>query len=62
MSCLILFVSQATFCKTYDKKIADTMYCLLAPCTLNQDTGYQGYAPKNLKVIQPVNKKGKGTY
>jgi hypothetical protein len=57
---LILFVSPSVFGKTHDKKIADTMYSsFLSPCVLYQDTGYQGFRPEGVTVMQPV-KKTKG--
>lgn len=60
VSCLIIFVSQTVSGKMHDKKMADTMYSFPSPCTLYQDTGYQGYAPEGVKIIQPVKKvKGK---
>ncbi|NDV97524.1 hypothetical protein D0T84_21905 [Dysgonomonas sp. 521] len=60
VSCLILFVSQTVSGKTHDKKIADTMYSFSVPCILYQDTGYQGYMPEKVTIIQPVKKrKGK---
>jgi hypothetical protein len=56
-SCLILFVSPSVFGKTHDKKIADTMYsCFLSPCVLYQDTGYQGFRPEGVTIMQPVKK------
>lgn len=61
VSCLVLFVGQTVSSKTHDKKIADTiMYFFSVPCILYQDTGYQGYVPEMVTVIQPVKKrKGK---
>lgn len=60
VSCLILFVSQTVCGKTHDKKMADIMYSFPISCSLYQDTGYQGYAPEKVKVIQPIKKrKGK---
>lgn len=60
VSCLILFVSPTVSGKTHDKKMADTMYSFPIPCILYQDTGYQGYAPEKVTVIQSVKKrKGK---
>lgn len=56
-SCLILFVSPTVSGKTHDKKMADTMYSFPVPCILYQDTGYQGYAPEKVTVIQPVKKR-----
>ena len=57
VSCLILFVSQTVSGKTHDKKMADTMYSFSVPCTLYQDTGYQGYSPEKVTVIQPIKKR-----
>jgi hypothetical protein len=60
ISCLILFVSQTVPGKTHDKKMADMMYSFPVPCILYQDTGYQGYAPEKVTIIQPLKKrKGK---
>ena len=60
MACLVIFVSQTVSGKTHDKKMADTMYSFPVPCTLYQDTGYQGYGPEGVEIIQPVKKhKGK---
>jgi hypothetical protein len=55
-SCLILFVSPSVCGKTHDKKIADTMYSFSHPCQLYQDTGYQGYKPEGVVIIQPIKK------
>lgn len=60
MACLVIFVSQTVSGKTHDKKMADTMYSFPVSCTLYQDTGYQGYEPEGVEIIQPVKKpKGK---
>jgi hypothetical protein len=40
----------------HDKKMADTMYSFPYPCTLYQDTGYQGYRPDGVNIVQPVKK------
>lgn len=56
VSCMILFVSRTVPGKTHDKKMADTLYSFPIPCTLYQDTGYQGYAPQGVTIIQPVKK------
>jgi hypothetical protein len=55
-SCLVLFASQTVCGKMHDKKIADTMYSFPYPCTLYQDTGYQGYRPDGVDIVQPVKK------
>jgi hypothetical protein len=54
--CLILFVSPSVCGKTHDKKIADTMYSFPYPCRLYQDTGYQGYKPEGVVIVQPIKK------
>jgi hypothetical protein len=60
-SCLILFVSPTVSGKTHDKKIADTLYSFPFPCVLYQDTGYQGYAPEGVTIVQPFKQsRGKG--
>ena len=57
--CLVLFVSGSVCGKMHDKKIADMMYSFTSPCVLYQDTGYQGYNPEDVTIMQPV-KKPKG--
>ena len=55
------YLSQ-TYCgKTHDKKIADCEAIHYPPhATLDQDTGFQGYAPLGVLVLQPKKKpKGK---
>lgn len=52
----IVFVCLTVPGKTYDKKTADTIYPSPIPCTLYQDTGYQGYRPKEVEIIQSVKK------
>jgi hypothetical protein len=57
---MILFVSQTFSGHIHDKTIADTAYSIPAGFTLLQDSGYQGYAPLGVKIIQPQKKpKGK---
>jgi hypothetical protein len=51
--CHILYVSRTFSGKTHDKTIADNDYTI--PCGF-QDTGYQGYKPKGVKIIQPKKK------
>ncbi len=51
-----------TYCgKTHDQKIADTEAIQYPPhATLDQDTGFQGYAPPGVLTLQPQKKpKGK---
>jgi hypothetical protein len=55
-SCLVLFASQTVCGKMHDKKIAGTIYSFPYPCTLYQDTGYQGYRPDGVNIVQPVKK------
>ena len=58
--CLILFVSRTFSGKTHDKTIADSAYSIPSGYTIVQDTGYQGYRPAGVKIIQPQKKpKGK---
>jgi hypothetical protein len=55
------YLSQ-TYCgKTHDKKISDNEAIQYPPhATLDQDTGFQGYAPLGVLVLQPKKKpKGK---
>jgi hypothetical protein len=55
------YLSQ-TYCgKTHDKKIADTEAIHYPPhATVDQDTGFQGYAPVGVLTLQPKKKpKGK---
>lgn len=60
LSCLVVFVSHTVSGKTHDKKMADTMYSFPVPCTLYQDSGYQGYEPEGVEIIQPIKRtKGK---
>jgi hypothetical protein len=59
-SCMILFVSQTFSGRIHDKTIADNAYHIPAGFTLFQDSGYQGYSPLGVKIIQPQKKpKGK---
>jgi hypothetical protein len=57
--CTILFVSQTFSGRVHDKTIADTAYHIPAGFSLYQDSGYQGYSPAGVKIIQPQ-KKPKG--
>ena len=60
MAGFILFTSLTVEGKMHDKRIADEMYSFPYQTILQQDTGYQGYAPDNVTVIQPTKKpKGK---
>ncbi|MDW8332569.1 MAG: transposase family protein [Cyclobacteriaceae bacterium] len=56
---LVLYVSPNYAGRVHDKRIADT-YTIPGEFVLWQDTGYQGYAPADVVVIQPTRKpKGK---
>jgi hypothetical protein len=58
--CLILYVSRTFSGRIHDKTIADEAYSIPRGFTLAQDTGYQGYRPEGVKIIQPQKKpKGK---
>ena len=54
--CTILFVSQTFSGNVHDKSIADESYTIPAGYTLMQDTGYQGYRPEGVTIIQPQKK------
>ncbi len=59
--CLILFVGTTVSGATHDKKIADEQYLgvlgkAMAKIILLQDTGYQGFAPDGIRIIQPKKK------
>ena len=62
--CFVLFVSATVSGATHDKKIADQHYLnafnmAKATIILLQDTGYQGFLPNGVTIIQPK-KKSKG--
>ena len=55
----ILYLSKAYNGTTHDKKIADEENLVFPENSLIklfQDTGYQGYKPKNIKVTMPTKK------
>jgi hypothetical protein len=54
--CLIVYVSRTFSGRIHDKTIADSAYTIPAGYTLVQDTGYQGYRPDGVKIIQPQKK------
>ena len=54
--CLILYVSRTFPGRIHDKTIADDEYTIPCGYTLIQDTGYQGYKPEGVKIIQPEKK------
>jgi hypothetical protein len=65
VTCLILFVGATVSGAVHDKKIAEQQYSAVltnakAKITLWQDSGYQGFAPQGVTIIQPQKKpKGK---
>lgn len=56
MAGIILFAGATVEGKMHDKKIADTQYTFPYETLLQQDTGYQGYAPENVTIVQPKKK------
>jgi hypothetical protein len=54
--CLILYVSLTVCGRIHDKTMADNFYTIPAGYTLVQDTGYQGYRPHGVRIIQPMKK------
>jgi DDE superfamily endonuclease len=64
-TCLIVFVGATLSGAMHDKKVAEQQYLQVlsnakATLTLWQDTGYQGFAPQDVTIIQPQKKpKGK---
>jgi len=61
MACKILFLSKTVEGKKHDKKLADESdYTLPEGSRLAQDTGFQGFAPDQVVILQPKKKpKGK---
>ena len=61
MACKILFLSKTVAGKKHDKKLADESdYTLPEGSRLAQDTGFQGFAPDQVLILQPKKKpKGK---
>jgi hypothetical protein len=58
--CMTLFVSQTFAGRIHDKTIADRHYTIPPGFSLYQDSGYQGYRPAGVYIIQPAKKpKGK---
>ena len=64
-TCLIVFVGTTVSGAVHDKKLAEQQYLRVlskakAAISLWQDTGYQGFAPAGVSIIQPQKKpKGK---
>jgi hypothetical protein len=58
---MVLYVSPTFDGRVHDKKIADVAYRTSKGFTLTQqDTGYQGYRPEDVGIVQPEKKhKGK---
>lgn len=55
--CRIVFLTDTVEGKKHDKKLADeSEYNLPKGCRLAQDTGFQGFAPENIAIIQPKKK------
>jgi hypothetical protein len=53
-------VIQTLYRNVYDKRIADEPYTIPPGITLYQDSGYQGFRPEGVTIIQPTKKmKGK---
>lgn len=57
--CMVLFVSKTFAGRVHDKKIADIAYTIPSGFTLLQDSGFQGYKPEGVIILQPA-KKPKG--
>ena len=59
-NCKVVLLTPSFEGRHHDKRIADIVgYCLPPGSTLYQDTGFQGFAPPNINIIQPK-KKPKG--
>ena len=56
-SCRILFLTETVEGKRHDKKLADESdYDLPSNSKLAQDTGFQGFKPENVTILQPKKK------
>jgi hypothetical protein len=53
---IVVFWGLTVAGRVHDKKLADSQYALEGISALWQDTGYQGYAPANVHVYQPIKK------
>jgi DDE superfamily endonuclease len=51
----VIFLSPSVSGRIHDKTLADT-YTILSGLILWQDTGYQGYKPKGVTIVQPTKK------
>jgi len=59
--CRVLFLTQSVEGKRHDKKMADESDYQLPPGSkLAQDTGFQGFRPEHITILQPK-KKPRGT-
>lgn len=56
LCCTILFLSPTVAGKVHDKKVADLYYTIAKGFRLWQDTGYQGYRPEGVTIMQPIKK------
>ncbi|MDR2287358.1 MAG: transposase family protein [Prevotellaceae bacterium] len=58
--CTILYISQTLCGNVHDKRIADKNYTFPSSIVLYQDSGYQGFHPEGVTIIQPTKEpKGK---
>lgn len=56
-ACRIIFLTETVAGKKHDKKLADESgYQLPKGCHLVQDTGFQGFTPEDVVIIQPKKK------
>ena len=56
-SCKVLFLTSTAEGKQHDKKLADESdYTLPSGSRLAQDTGFQGFKPENVAILQPKKK------
>ncbi len=56
-SCKVLFLTDTVEGKRHDKKLADESdYALPSGSKLAQDTGFQGFKPENVTILQPKKK------
>lgn len=59
--CYIHYLSPTVAGKKHDKKLADeSNYLLPENSILVQDTGFQGFAPENIAILQPLKKPRNG--
>jgi hypothetical protein len=53
---MVVFLGLSVAGRIHDKKLADSQYAVEGIAALWQDTGYQGYAPAQVSVYQPIKK------